>query len=90
MKILSSGKAERKMREIIGAQGGNLEVKPEELPIGRFWIDIKAEKNRLKPRLIFKTIELNNRVGKTTDMIKKEINNCWFKNWRYTRNSSRW
>jgi AMP phosphorylase len=32
--MLDSGKAERKMREIIGAQGGNPNVKPDEIPIG--------------------------------------------------------
>ena len=32
--ILNSGKAYQKMREIIEAQGGNPDVKPEEIPIG--------------------------------------------------------
>ena len=32
--MLSSGKAEKKMREIIAAQGGNPAVKPEDLPVG--------------------------------------------------------
>jgi len=32
--ILKSGKANQKMREIIEAQGGNSNVKPEEIPIG--------------------------------------------------------
>jgi len=32
--ILNSGKANKKMREIIEAQGGNPDVKPEDLPIG--------------------------------------------------------
>jgi len=33
--ILNSGKAYQKMREIIGAQGGNPDVKPEDIPIGK-------------------------------------------------------
>jgi AMP phosphorylase len=33
-KILDSGKAERKLREIIEAQGGNPKVKPEDIGIG--------------------------------------------------------
>jgi len=37
--ILKSGKAERKLREIIEAQGGNPEVKPEDIKVG----DKKAE-----------------------------------------------
>jgi AMP phosphorylase len=32
--IIDSGKAMKKMREIIGAQGGNPEVKPEDLSVG--------------------------------------------------------
>lgn len=41
--ILMSGKAEEKLRQIIEAQGGNPEVKPEELTVGQKWIDIEAE-----------------------------------------------
>ena len=32
--MIDSGKAMKKMREIIAAQGGNPEVKPEDLPVG--------------------------------------------------------
>ena len=32
--MVDSGKAEKKMREIIGAQGGNPNVKPDDLPVG--------------------------------------------------------
>ena len=39
--MLRSGRAEKKLREIIEAQGGNPHVKPEEIPIG----DKKAEVN---------------------------------------------
>jgi AMP phosphorylase len=34
MELLKSGKAYQKMREIIEAQGGNPDVKPEDIPIG--------------------------------------------------------
>jgi AMP phosphorylase len=37
--VLQSGRAEKKLREIIEAQGGNPRVKPEEIPVG----DKKAE-----------------------------------------------
>jgi AMP phosphorylase len=40
--ILDSGKAYRKMREIIEAQGGNPNVKPEELPVGEKKEEVKA------------------------------------------------
>src|SRR4030065_2926006 len=32
--ILKSGKAEKKLREIIGAQGGNSRIKPDEIKVG--------------------------------------------------------
>lgn len=41
-KILASGKALEKMREIIGAQGGNPNVKPEDLPLGKHSYDVTA------------------------------------------------
>jgi len=34
LEIWRSGKAERKMREIIGAQGGNPNIKPSDIPVG--------------------------------------------------------
>jgi AMP phosphorylase len=37
--VLKSGRAERKLREIIEAQGGNPRIKPDEIPVG----DKKAE-----------------------------------------------
>ena len=42
--LLRSGKAERKLREIIFEQGGDSEVKPEDIETGRHGFDIKAEK----------------------------------------------
>jgi AMP phosphorylase len=39
--MFKSGRAEKKLREIIEAQGGNPEVKPDEIPVG----DKKAEVN---------------------------------------------
>jgi AMP phosphorylase len=33
-KVLQSGRAEKKLREIIEAQGGNPRVKPDEIPVG--------------------------------------------------------
>jgi len=43
--ILRSGKAEEKMREIIGHQQGDSEVKPEDIKIGDFGFDFHAEKS---------------------------------------------
>jgi len=43
--ILHSGKAERKLREIIEAQGGNPKIKPEDIEIGSKKAEIVAEKN---------------------------------------------
>ena len=41
-KILKSGKAEKKLREIIEAQGGNPEIKPEDIRLGSNWSDIES------------------------------------------------
>lgn len=43
--ILKSGKAEKKFREIIYRQGGDSEIKPEDIETGEFGIDIKSEKS---------------------------------------------
>ncbi|HIE23663.1 MAG TPA: AMP phosphorylase [Candidatus Korarchaeota archaeon] len=40
--VLASGKALKKMREIIEAQGGDQKVKPEDIPIGQYTTDIRA------------------------------------------------
>ena len=40
--ILSSGKAIKKMREIIEEQGGNPTISPEDIPIGKYKLDVKA------------------------------------------------
>lgn len=42
--MLNSGKAEKKMREIIGAQGGNAKVKPEEIPVGPEVAEVRSER----------------------------------------------
>ncbi len=41
--MLDSGKAEAKMREIIGAQGGNPSVKPDDLPVGSEIAEVRSE-----------------------------------------------
>jgi len=44
LKILKSGKAEKKLREIIEAQGGNPKIRAEDLSIGGKYATIKSEK----------------------------------------------
>ncbi len=44
-KILESGKAEQKMREIIKAQGGNPNILPEDISIGKNSLCIRSEKS---------------------------------------------
>jgi len=44
LEILKSGKAEDKLREIIMMQGGERDIKPEEIEIGKYGLDINAEK----------------------------------------------
>jgi AMP phosphorylase len=41
--ILESGKAERKLREIIEAQGGDPCIKPQDIPVGPEKVQVKAE-----------------------------------------------
>lgn len=43
--LLTSGKAEEKMRSIIEAQGGDPEVKPDDLITGEKWADVKAKRD---------------------------------------------
>jgi AMP phosphorylase len=42
-KILKSGKAEKKLREIIALQGGNEKIKPEDIEIGSFNFDVSSD-----------------------------------------------
>lgn len=41
--VLKSGKAEERMRKIIFEQGGDSEVKPEDIEIGRYGYDVEAQ-----------------------------------------------
>ncbi|MEM4446314.1 MAG: AMP phosphorylase [Candidatus Jordarchaeales archaeon] len=41
--ILENGRALSKMREIIAAQGGDPNIKPEEIPVGNYTAAVKAE-----------------------------------------------
>jgi AMP phosphorylase len=43
VEMLKSGKAEEKMREIIMHQGGDSEIKPEDIKIGEFGLDVTAK-----------------------------------------------
>ena len=42
-KIIATGKAEKKLREIIAAQGGEPEIKPEDIEVGPKIADIRAK-----------------------------------------------
>ena len=44
MEILKSGKAEKKLREIIEAQGGKPEIKPEDIHIGEETFTVRSKK----------------------------------------------
>jgi AMP phosphorylase len=56
--ILSSGRARKKMMEIIEAQGGDPNIKPEDVPIGELTYDIMSERtgkvNSIDSKLISK------------------------------------
>jgi AMP phosphorylase len=42
--MLKSGKAEEKLRQIIFEQGGDMEIKPEDIEIGKYGLDIHADR----------------------------------------------
>jgi AMP phosphorylase len=42
--MIDSGKAEKKMREIIAAQGGDPTIQPEDLPIGKFHEIVRSDR----------------------------------------------
>jgi AMP phosphorylase len=43
-RMLDSGKAEKKMREIIAAQGGDPTIKPDDLPVGKFHEVLRSDR----------------------------------------------
>jgi AMP phosphorylase len=43
LELIKSGKAEKKMREIIGAQGGDSEIKPENIVVGDKTFKVKSD-----------------------------------------------
>lgn len=43
--IITSGKANRKLREIIEAQGGHPRIKPDDIPVGEHTVKIKSNKS---------------------------------------------
>lgn len=43
LKILQSGKADKKLREIIEAQGGDPDIKPEDIPVGEKVYNLKSK-----------------------------------------------
>jgi AMP phosphorylase len=44
-KVFKEGDAERKLREIIFEQGGDAEIQPEDIEIGKYGLDVHAERN---------------------------------------------
>jgi AMP phosphorylase len=45
LKILKSGKAEKKLREIIALQGGNEKIMPNDIKVGEFSFDVISDSN---------------------------------------------
>ncbi len=45
IKILKSGKADKKFREIVAQQGGDPDIKPSDIPIGSKKVSVKAERS---------------------------------------------
>ncbi len=43
LEAIRSGKAEDKMRQIIGAQGGNPDIKPDDIPLGDHTLEVSSD-----------------------------------------------
>jgi AMP phosphorylase len=56
--LLENGKALAKFREIVAAQGGNADIKSDDIPVGKYSVDVLAPKsgyvNKVKNRDIVK------------------------------------
>ncbi|RLJ09504.1 MAG: AMP phosphorylase [Candidatus Aenigmatarchaeota archaeon] len=42
-RMIKTGKAEKKLREIIGAQGGDSNIQPEDIPVGEYKAEVKSK-----------------------------------------------
>lgn len=62
-KILDSGKALEKMREIIELQGGNPNIKSSDIPIGKYKYDVRAERSGKISHIDNKTISKIARIA---------------------------
>jgi len=54
--ILESGKAYEKFKEIIKAQEGNPNIKPEQVKVGEFYFTAKANKDGIVEKMNNKTV----------------------------------
>jgi len=45
LSLIFKGKSYQKLKEIIAAQGGNPDIKPDDLPVGHYTYDVTAEKD---------------------------------------------
>ncbi len=45
LRLLRSGKAYKKFREIVAAQGGNPDVKPKDIPVGEKTVEVRASRS---------------------------------------------
>lgn len=61
--LLESGEAWKKMREIIRAQGGKPNIKPENLKLGKIVLNVKSKKNGVVKRIINKNVVIVARLS---------------------------
>ena len=67
-RLLSSGKAYKKLREIIEAQGGNPDVKKDDIPLGEYCVKVKStEKGRVWWLSNPETIQVAREAGAPTN-----------------------
>lgn len=64
LEILNSGQAYEKFKKIIAAQGGNPDIKPEDIPVGEVVFEVKADKSGMVKDIENKVIkEVSHALG---------------------------
>ena len=70
METLERGGAERKMRQIIKAQGGNVDIMPEDIPYARYKMEVKSGKSGIVGSISNKSlVSVSNSAGTPKDKL---------------------
>ncbi|MBI2172836.1 MAG: AMP phosphorylase [Candidatus Aenigmarchaeota archaeon] len=70
METLECGGAEKKMRQIIKAQGGNADIMPEDIPYARYKREVKSDKSGIVGSISNKSlVSISNSAGTPKDKL---------------------